>query len=266
MLFGLLGNKNAYKPQWVSFNRTVDTKPYSFKVDTGRHTLLEQKEYRNVLVVSFVSQHPDEQGMPSAEEQTLVATGSKKILEIVQSLTETFFLGTVVGNGTLLLYYVCVKPVEDKAFAEVLGTIPLAHTLTWADDSGWSFIKGTIYPTDKELQRLTNDTVLEIVKVEQGKDNDLPAPHGMVHTIFLKSSESGTRIAEDLKGGGYYQFGRIAPIKNPGKSAYLYIMELGKDETLTPESVNQQTDTVIDAIQKYEAKYDGWRAIQGGAS
>ncbi|MDB5254807.1 MAG: gspG [Candidatus Nomurabacteria bacterium] len=261
MLFGLLGSKKTYIPKWVSFERTVNSKPFAITVDTGHKNLLDQKEYKNILVATFSSIHPDPQGMPDVSEKEIITKVAQHLLEELAANTQVFFLGTIYGEEKAMLYYAMLQPVEEAIVLAGIKGVALEHIINWAEDSHWEFIKNTLYPSEQESQHLMNVTMLDLVKFEHDKKSEQPDPHGVAHTMFFKESESALRLVEELKVSGYYQIGRIQTVK--GDTNMPFLLELGKDTPMELGSIDDQTSILIDMAKKYNGRYDGWRAIQG---
>ncbi len=261
MLFGLFGHKDTHTPKWISFERVVNSKPFAITVDTGHISLLEQKDYKNILVLTFSLAHPDVRGMPDDAEKEIVDKAGKHLLGELAANTQVFFLGTIYGEGKAMLYYAMLQPVEEAIVLAGIQGVALQHTINWAEDSRWIFIKQTLYPSDKERQYLMNIEQVNLVKFEHDKKSEQPAPHGAAHMLFFKESESALRLIEELKASGYYQLGKIQTVK--GDTGTPFLVELGKDAPIELNTINEQTDFLIDAVKKYSGRYDGWQAIQG---
>jgi len=259
MLFGLIGVKKTYKPNWISFEKIVDDKPYSVTVDTCHTDLVVQKTYGTVLVVTIKLEHPE----AMAKEQQTINEIANDLQDTIKSFVHSFYIGSVYGDGNALLYYTLEQGIEDSIVLEFLTHTKRTYAINWADDAGWTFIKNTLYPSKKETQHTINPQMLEFVKIEHGKKSDDPLPPGIAHTIFFKDPMQKLKLLEELKACGYSQIGQTMTVKSKDEEALPFYMEVGKNSALDIDTINKQTDEIIDLLEKYTARYDGWQAMGG---
>lgn len=251
MLFNLFGKKeNPLGEQQYEYVRMIDGNAYTITVDlTHEEAFLERKTYANVIVVAFTLLKVEGEH----ERLTDALLGLSKSLN---AITKAVFVGTIRDTSMLIGYIATINPVEEASIKELLGKHKQTYTVTLSSDPGWVFLTPTLYPTAAERQHMSNVGLVSLVKAEQGQDA-IP-PNGVEHSIAFKNIESGKSLLKDVEPLGYYQIG----MQSTQDRTYSLLFVLGKRCEITLSEINTQTDYLIDLVEKYNGRYDGWQAQQ----
>lgn len=194
-------------------------------------------------------------GLSSSEEAPTLSTIEDRLKATLERECGAVMAGRITGAGRrdFFFYGAHTGKFTDavrQAFAEFEAYAPDAgHQL----DDEWTHYLSLLYPSPRELQRMSNRRVIEAL----ANANDvLTTPRPITHWVYFADAKDRDEVAANLAREGF----RSSSTVTPGPDEQPFGLELERDDTADEESVDTAVFQILDALEGREASYDGWES------
>jgi hypothetical protein len=236
---------------WDFYLLTVDDKPASIFLDLGLHEEAPNPRLPNraYIRIEMLLSRPD--GMSSSEEyDSLVKL--ETTLEKALNNAKTLYVGRCTTDGCRDLYFYIAKPADwQERVNAVMADFPGYRFQTGVkEDPEWSAYFEFLYPSDRDLQRISNRSVCDALK---RNGDPLEEPRDIDHwCYFPTAADREAFLAEVLPLG--YQLRELDQTdgERPFKA------QVFRSDIPDLDGIEVATMPLYEAALRHHGDYDGW--------
>ncbi len=241
------------KENWEQYIRNTDGDLVSIQLNYSIYLDIEDIEctYPNIVFVKLKLKEPTETGLLSHNEEADILWIENTLEAELINSNSGKYVGRIIsaGNVNFLYYLESTHKLQDflaYAVDEIKGyEISSSHE----EDGTWSYYQKLLYPTPKEWQIIENHHVCDKLK-EDGDNLDLPRI--IEHKLQFISEYKKRDLIEELTEGGFQINDDLTT--EDGYSGFTF----ERSDKPTYENMDALTLYLIDVLDVYDAKYDGW--------
>ncbi len=241
------------KENWEQYTRVTDSDIASIQLNTSIYLDIEDIEftYPNIVFINLKLKEPTEGGLLNQNEETDILNIENALETKLMRSNSGRYVGKIISSGSAsFLYYLepTQKLQEFLAYAkeEAKG---YEITSSHEEDGTWSYYQKLLYPTPKEWQIIENHHLCDKL---QADDDNLELSRVIEHKLQFISEYKKRDLIEELIEEGFQINNDL--ITEDGYSGFTF----ERSDKPTHENMDALTLHLIDLLDVYDAKYDGW--------
>lgn len=159
----------------------------SIALDLGLRKVAPDRSKQDLLWVWVYLNSPRPDGLSDSSEFDILIRIEEKLTETFERLFNAILGGSITTNGRREFYYYgSHSDAFDSAVVEVLAHFPgYEFDSGFQNDPQWKHYLEVLYPSDENLQRIKNRSVLDIL---ERKGDTLDAPRDIFHWIYFRTN------------------------------------------------------------------------------
>lgn len=199
--------------------------------------------------------HARDDGLSSSEEFETLKQIEDVLTDSVAESLDARFVGrvTTAGRRDFCFYSREFAGLED-AVARGMAKFP---DYKWdsgtRQDSEWSAYLTTLYPTDRDWQRIKNRRVIEQL---QKHGDSLEKERIVFHWAYFRDEDSQQQFVEQIESQGY-RVTNQRKLEKP-KDEFSYGVAFERTDCVDWNSINQVTLELFELAESLKGDYDGW--------
>jgi hypothetical protein len=236
---------------WDFYLLTVDDKPASIFLDLGIHKEAPLATLSNRAYIRIEMLWPRPDGLSSSEEyDTLVSI--ETTLEKALNDTQTLYVGRCTTDGCRDLYFFLADPADwhDRVNA-AMADFPGYRFQTGARaDPEWSAYFEFLYPSDRDLQRISNRSVCDAL---ERNGDPLKEFRDIDHWCHFPTDASRAAFLAEVLALGY-QVRALNQIDDERP----FRARLFRSDIPSLDGIEDATMPLYEATLRHAGDYDGW--------
>lgn len=245
--------ETAMKENWEHYTRNANGELTSIQLNTSIYLDVEEIEfaYPNIVFVKLKLKEPTETGLLSQNEESAILQ-IENILEaeLIKS-NSGVYVGRIISAGNVEFLYYLESTHKLQDFLDYGQNEVQSYDISTShqEDGTWSTYQKLLYPTPKEWQMIENHHVCDKLKAA-GRNLELPLV--IVHKLQFISEYKKRDLIEELTDEGFQINDDLTT--EDGYSGFTF----ERIDKPTYENIDALTLHLIDVLDIYDAKYDGW--------
>ena len=258
----LVGNEDDGEiiEDWgVYLCRWFDEQLASVRLNLGL-ALLEfdpQVKYTKKIKLSVMLKNPDENGLPTKEEEETLYQIEDLIESIIKE-KEGILAGFLRWDKRLSIFaYVEDEKGYEEEFAVALKEqFPDYEYKFWVDeDKEWETYFNALYPDKYNYQGILNDRLIYEIQM----DGDTMVPRVLDHCLYFKTQKARKEFLEKVETEGFRRIDERADEVVDETNEYPYQLVVGREDDF--KDTNRVTWYLMDLAEELEGYYDGWGCV-----
>ena len=239
--------------------RWFDEQLASVRLNLGL-ALLEfdpQMKYTKRIQLSVMLKNPDENGLPTKEEEESLYQ-IEDLLESIIKEKEGILAGFLRWDKRLSVFaYVEDEKGYEEAFAVALKEqFPDYEYKFWVDeDKEWETYYNALYPDKYNYQGILNNKLIYQIQM----DGDTMVPRVLEHCLYFKTKEKRKEFLEKVEIEGFRRIDERADEVVDETNDYPYQIVVGREDAF--RNANSVTWYLMELAEELEGYYDGWGCI-----
>lgn len=213
-----------------------------------------------LLIVCVNMKKPNQNGLSSIEESTVVDELTGQLEEGMVKATDAIFAGRLTGGGiwTYVFYSSSSKGLREAMEAAFSKFEGYEFSSIIREDPDWSvFLKSLMPQLAQERHQILNYFAIQRLRAVESTCEEA---HIVSHFFNMPNAESWDRLLpEAIKLG-------LLPVELGGRSkaneGLMFCVE--RRETMRLEVLNTVVDELIQLASRYGGEYDGWEVVAKG--
>jgi len=241
------------KENWERYIRNTKGVLTSIHLNTRIYLDTEEIEftYPNVVSIKLKLKEPTETGLLNQHEETAILEIENTLeAKLIQANSGVYVGRTINAENVSFLYYLesshRLQDFLDYATNEVQG---YTISTSYEEDGLWSTYHKLLYPAPKEWQMIENHHVCDKLKADA---SNLELPRTIVHKLQFISEYKKRDLIEELTEEGFQINDDL--ITEDGYSGFTF----ERIDKPTYDNIDALTLHLMDVLDVYDAKYDGW--------
>ena len=239
--------------------RWFDEQLASVRLNLGL-ALLEfdpQMKYTKRIQLSVMLKNPDENGLPTKEEEETLYK-IEDLLESIIKEKEGILAGFLRWDKRLSVFaYVEDEKGYEETFAVALKEqFPDYEYKFWVDeDEEWETYFNALYPDKYNYQGILNNKLIYQIQM----DGDTMVPRVLEHCLYFKTKEKRKEFLEKVEIEGFRRIDERADEVVDETNDYPYQIVVGREDAF--RNANSVTWYLMELAEELEGYYDGWGCI-----
>jgi uncharacterized protein (TIGR01619 family) len=245
-----------YKEDWDFYFSNVDDKPGSFYLDIGLIQIAPLDKMPNFFYVSLKMNDPREDGLSSNREYEKLIEIEDALVKSLKDKHDIVYAGRLTSNGTRDFYfYTSDTLLIEKTISESLVQFPnYEYDFEIKDNKDWSYYLNFIYPNPRQLQKISNRRVVELLEKNGDK---LIEPREVNHWIYFKTPEGREKYIEKVKEKGF----KIEDFDNiDDNKDFKYRLRISRVDKVGQKDVDDYALYLWELANELDGDYDGWES------
>ncbi|MDD2829030.1 MAG: DUF695 domain-containing protein [Sulfuricurvum sp.] len=169
---------------------------------------------------------------------------------------EALYAGCIIKDGWCEFYFYAST---SKKFENITSDVMARHgsypyERGSSKDAKWEMYLERLYPEPIDMIKMQNrDTIAALLEA----GDDLNRAREVEHYCFFQTPTALKRFSESIISEGF----DVKEEMNNDESEYAYGVTLIKDESITPEQVEETTSTLYEATLIEHGIYEGWSTV-----
>ena len=239
--------------------RWFDEQLASVRLNLGL-ALLEfdpQVKYTKRIQLSVMLKNPDENGLPTKEEEETLYK-IEDLLESIIKEKEGILAGFLRWDKRLSVFaYVEDEKGYEEAFSVALKEqFPDYEYKFWVDeDKEWETYFNALYPDKYNYQGILNNKLIYQIQM----DGDTMVPRVLEHCLYFKTKEKRKEFLEKVETEGFRRIDERADEVVDETNEYPYQLIVGREDDF--RDTNRVTWYLMDTAEELDGEYDGWGCV-----
>jgi uncharacterized protein (TIGR01619 family) len=246
--------ESGYTQEFDFYFTNVDDKIGSMFVDLGIYSYAPVNDRPNLVWISLKLNTPNEDGLTTSEESNFLYDLEDKLEQELGEKHNGIFVGRLTSNGKRDYYYYLENPMlYDKTISEVMVEYP-SYTFDYGNkiDAEWNTYFNLLYPSDREMQCLTNRRVVD--NLEKNGD-PLTKERQVDHWIYFNNnSDRENYINRILQENFKVESSEI----DTDSENEQYTLQISRIDNVDLDNVNEYVLFLWELANENNARYDGW--------
>jgi len=240
---------------WKSYICNVNGKLASIALNLSLSDEAPMQAKPWLLWVWVYLQHPRPDGLSDRSEFETICAIEDELAKQIGTECQAVKAGRITTDSRREFYF---YGADEKGFKKAIRTAmgrfkQYKFDLGTQHEPDWSQYRNVLYPSDEDMQRIANRDVLDVLE----KHGDTLEPvRDVHHWIYLKSIEGRQRFAKDVQDLGY----TIEDESEDLKQECPYGLTITRDQSVTPEKIDEAVLELFRLAKEVDAEYDGWEA------
>jgi len=243
------------KENWKSYFCNVNSKLASIALNLGLSEDAPMHEKPWLLWVWVYLQRPRPDGLSDRSEFDTICAIEDELAKQLAFACQTVEAGRITTGGRREFYF---YGADEKGFKKAVRTAmdrfrKYKFDLGTQHEPDWNQYRSVLFPSEEDMRRIANRDVLDTL--EQHGDTLEPV-RDVHHWIYFKHPEDRERYAEEARELGYALEDRAEDLERERP----YGLTITRDQSVTPEKINEAVLELFRMAKKADAEYDGWKA------
>ena len=258
----LVGNEDDGEiiEDWgVYLCRWFDEQLASVRLNLGL-ALLEfdpQVKYTKRIQLSVMLKNPDENGLPTKEEEETLYK-IEDLLESIIKEKEGILAGFLRWDKRLSVFaYVEDEKGYEESFAVALKEqFPDYEYQFWVvEDEEWETYFNALYPDKYNYQGILNNKLIYQIQM----DGDTMVPRVLEHCLYFKTQKARKEFLEKVETEGFRRIDERADEVVDETNEYPYQLVVGREDDF--KDTNRVTWYLMETAEELDGEYDGWGCV-----
>src|ERR1700753_3244107 len=187
---------------WNSYFCKVNGALASIALDLGLREQVPLPSKPELLWVWIYFNSPRPDGLSSNSEFSTLVAIEKHITKCLQQSFDAIFCGRMTTEGRREVSCYGAHSVEfESIVADALSQFS-SYEFEYGtkEDSEWRHYLDVLYPSDEDLQRIKNRSVIEVL---EGKGDSLEVPRDILHWIYFRTEADRDAFWAAIQPSGY---------------------------------------------------------------
>ena len=241
------------RENWEQYTRNTDAEPASIQLNTSIYLDVEDIEhtYPNIVFVKLKLKEPTATGLLNQNEEADILNIENALDTKLMQADSGRYVGRIIRSGSVkFLYYLePTQKLQDFLDYSVEEARDYEISSSHEEDGTWSYYQKLLYPTPKEWQIIENHHVCDKLKAD---GDNLELPRVIEHKLQFISEYKKRDLIEELEEEGFQINDDLTT--EDGYSGFTF----ERIDIPTHENIDALTLHLIDILDIYDAKYDGW--------
>lgn len=241
--------------EWKSYFCNVNDKLASIALDLGLRETAPISDKSWLLWVWLYLQSPRPDGLSDRSEFETLCAIEDELKRQLASSCRAIQAGRITTDGHREFYFYGASEtgfpsavrVAMRSFKEYRFDLGSQH------EPNWNQYFSVLYPSDESMQRLRNKDVLEVL-MRHG--DSLKPVRDVHHWIYFKSARDREWYSNKARQLGY----NIENESQDVKEDHPYGLTITRDQSVTPDKIDDAVIELFRLAQQVDADYDGWEA------
>ncbi len=241
------------RENWEQYKRVTDRNPALIQLDTRIYLDVDEIEftYPHIVFIKLKLKEPTETGLFCQNEETSIVNIENALEAELMKANSGRYVGRIInaGNVSFLYYLESIPKLQDFLHYTQNEIKDYEIDTRHEEDGTWSYYQKLLYPTPKEWQIIENHHVCDKLKED---DDNLELPRVIEHKLHFISEYKKRDLIEELTDEGFQINDTLTT--EDGYSGFTF----ARIDNPTYEKMDELTLHLIDLLDIYDAKYDGW--------
>jgi len=243
---------------WESYFCNVNGKLSSIALDLGLDENAPMPDKPWLLWVWIHLQSPRPDGLSAREEFPTISAIGDELTRQIEENCAGIYAGRITGDGRRELYFYGSdrKNFKRAVTAAMAGFPSYRFDFDAEKEPDWNQYFNVLFPCDEDMQRIANRDVLDVL---EEKGDTLEPVRDVHHWIYFKTLEDREWYASAVRNLGYtIEVETMAVENKPGKAERPYCLVITRDQTVTPDKIDDAVLELFRLARQVDADYDGW--------
>lgn len=243
------------KENWKSYFCNVNGKLASIALNLGLGEDAPLREKPWLLWVWVYLRQPRPDGLSDRSEFDTICAIEDELAKKLSSGCQAVEAGRITTDGRREFYF---YGTDEKGFKKAVraamgGFREYKFDMGTQEELDWNQYRNVLFPSEEDMQRIANRDVLDTL--EQHGDT-LEAVRDVHHWIYFRRCEDRERYAARVLELGYTVEDQTEDLEQDRP----YGLSITRDQSVTPEKINEAVLELFRMAKEADAEYDGWEA------
>lgn len=238
---------------WDFYLCKVNSVLASIALDLGLRKSIPDLSRPDLLWVWVYFQSPRPDGLSDSSEFDVLIKIEEKLTETLESQFNAILSGRITTGGRREFYYYGSRSdAFESAVVDALALFPgYEFDSGFQEDPGWKQYLEVLYPSDENLERMKNRSVLNVLERE---GDTLEAPRDIWHWIYFRTNADREAFWTVIQLLSY----RLQ--SKPDKSGYDFPFGLCivRFQSVKQDDINEAVIELSRCAKEFRGDYDGW--------
>lgn len=237
---------------WDVYLCNVNDRLASIVLDLDYWKRAPLEGHPHLLCIFLYLLHPRDDGLSSPEEATKLRQIEDSIMEALQTRANGLFVGRITTSRQREFYFYAPSAHDFPESIHMAMRTFGEYKYDLADDSDpqWKHYFEVLYPSEDDLQRMSNR---KVIKNLTDAGDDLSKPRAVDHWIYFKSSEGRSAFIKMIGSEG---FQTISEQRHDGE--YPFSLHIRRVDNVDQSSIDAVVLMLCAMAKKMDGDYDGW--------
>lgn len=239
--------------RWDFYLANVNDEPASIFVNLGIRDEVPDRNRHWLLWVWVYMLDPKPSGLSSSEESTVLFDLEDHLISRVVREMDAKFVGRITTQGRREFYLYASDPLHnEQMLVNALEAFP-EYRFDWGveEDPGWQQYLTVLYPSERNMQRIKNRRVLEVLEERGDQPDQL---REVRHWAYFKETENREAFISEAQNLGFSLVSEST--SNEGENRYGVCV--ARRERADQESIDSVVLDLFELAKAHTGEYDGW--------
>lgn len=238
---------------WKSYFCNVNDKLASIALDLGLRENAPMSDKPWLLWVWVYLQSPRPDGLSDSGEFETISAVEDELNRQLATSCRAIQAGRITTDGHREFYF---YGAAETGFAAAVRSAmkqfkKYRFELGSQHEPEWNQYLNVLYPSDESMELIKNRDVLEVL--ERHGDSLKPV-RDVHHWIYFKSAQDREWYSREIRQLGY----TIENESEDVKEIRPYGLHITRDQSVTPDKIDEAVLELFRLAQKVDGEYDGW--------